>query len=233
MISGMKEILEIDHPIFDACRRGDATFVEEELRKGISVYARSPMNPPLEGYAISHNQLEVMNVLLRHGYNPNRTKNKIGETALMHAIGNQNVEMVKLLVLAGADSNCADNFGITPLMQAAGGDSNIVRILIESGAEVNAVGTQNFTAFYFAANEGLVEVMELLHTHGANVNVRNSDKETPLIRASRMGKSEAVEWLLDHGADINATDKRGKTALDWAKANGHQKVVELLQSRMG
>ncbi len=58
--------------------------------------------------------------------------------------------MVKLLVDLGEDVNHADSYGITPLMAAANlGDINIVRYLIDTGADLNAhdLGKKNDGAF--------------------------------------------------------------------------------------
>ncbi len=229
----MKEILEIDHPIFEACIRGDAAFVESEIKRGISVYAKSSMNPSLAGHAIPHNRIEVIKVLLKHGYDPNKTRNIIGESALMQALGKQSAEMITLLIAAGADVNAVDNVGQSSLMRAAGGGNvELCNLLVECGANVNLVGAQNFTAFYFACDGGYVSVMDYLHQQGADIHIRNADKETCLIRAARKGHAEAVSWLLQHGLDPADKDRRGQDAKFGAEKTNNFVIINLLNKAM-
>jgi len=94
---------------------------------------------------------ELVKLLLAHGADP-RIQSSDRETTLMAACGlafingyhrqrpsAERLELVKLLVGLGEDVNHADGYGITPLMAAANlGDINIVRYLIEKGADLGA-----------------------------------------------------------------------------------------------
>jgi ankyrin repeat protein len=106
--------------------------------------------------------LELVKLLLAHGADHN-IPSKDRETTLAAACGlafingyhrqkppTERLEVVKLLVDLGEDVNHADSYGITPLMAAANlGDINIVRYLIEKGADLNAhdLGKKNDGAF--------------------------------------------------------------------------------------
>jgi ankyrin repeat protein len=106
--------------------------------------------------------LELVKLLLAHGADY-RIQSKDRETTLEAACGlafingyhrqkppAERLEVVKLLVDLGGDVNHADSYGITPLMAAANlGDINIVRYLIEKGADLNAhdLGKKNDGAF--------------------------------------------------------------------------------------
>src|SRR5580658_4169649 len=106
--------------------------------------------------------LELVKLLRAHGADY-RIESKDRETTLEAACGlafingyhrqkppAERLEVVKLLVDLGGDVNHADSYGITPLMAAANlGDINIVRYLIDKGADLNAhdLGKKNDGAF--------------------------------------------------------------------------------------
>ena len=106
--------------------------------------------------------LELVKLLLAHGADPH-IQSRDRETTLMAACGlafingyhrekppAERLEVVKLMVNLGEDVNHADSYGITPLMAAANlGDINIVRYLIDKGADLGAhdLGKKNDGAF--------------------------------------------------------------------------------------
>jgi ankyrin repeat protein len=90
---------------------------------------------------------------------------------------------------------------------AARGHSDIVRLLLEKGCDVNLRDDMQATALHLAADNGDVRVMRLLLGHpGTEVNLKDRMGFTPLHLAAANGKLEAVRTLLDcHGIDVKAT----------------------------
>src|SRR5689334_24021721 len=91
--------------------------------------------------------------------------------------------------------------GSTPLMYAAlYGDSDSVRLLLDSGADPNLRNEAGATALMWAlADAGKTR---LLLEHRADANARSDDGRTPLlIAASQHGSGAVVKLLLDHGAN--------------------------------
>ncbi|MBE3047284.1 ankyrin repeat domain-containing protein [Candidatus Bathyarchaeota archaeon] len=114
----------------------------------------------------------------------------------------------------------------TPLTAAASqGGNEIVQILLDNGAEVNARGYAGTTALHYARNEELVQI---LLCAGADVNSKDDISLTLLYQASSYGHPEIVRILLDNGADVNIT-KLGRTALDAAK--GKPEIQQMLIER--
>ena len=87
---------------------------------------------------------------------------------LLEAAKCGNTEVVKYLIVRGADVNASDSNGETPLMLAARWDNTeIAQLLIGAGANVNASNVYGETALMIAKERGLTEIVQLLREHGA------------------------------------------------------------------
>jgi ankyrin repeat protein len=157
------------------------------------------------------------------------TQDKSGWTALLWAIAsNSDLEIVKLLVEAGADVNLSDNRLTTPLMRACRPkDISCVQYLIEKGADISHRDDKGRTALLFTC-EGIVslDLIGLLIEKGADVNTSDMNGATPLMLASRFGHRELVIYLLQKGADARVQDREGNTALSRALFNVNHQVFQ-------
>jgi len=154
------------------------------------------------------------------------TANGIPSSTLTTAVTNDgSSEIIRTLLAAGADQHITTVDGTTPLMVAAGlgrstynpglprgvrseGAEAAVKILVESGANVNAVNEGDFTALHGAAYRGLDEVIEYLVARGANINAREYKGRTPYRLAEGSKQSfqfqtypETAELLKKLGAN--------------------------------
>ena len=140
--------------------------------------------------------------------------NEKGWTALMIACYN-NIQIVKLLLLTGADVNIQVNDGWTALIIAsyyAGTDGNVetVRLLLERGADVNKYNhfgmNSLICAVKHAGSKSNVETVRLLLEKGADFNSFDQSDRTPLMYAieyvGSKSNMETVQLLLQHGACI-------------------------------
>ena len=123
--------------------------------------------------------------------------------------------------------------GATPLMRAAkSGETSIVKLLLDAGADPKATLANGNNALMFAAGlgwrdgspaapsydqgtpEDAVATIELLLTKGLDINGTNTNGDTPLHAAvSGRAAPEIVRALIQHGARLDATNKRGQTPL--------------------
>src|SRR5688572_32817160 len=147
------------------------------------------------------------------------------------------------------------------MMAARTGATGALRVLMESGANVNARESWGgTTALMWAVSEGHTEAATLLLGAGADVNARSNyvaaangrgfegrtpvgDRTDPkveefasgwlppLMLAAREGDPRLVRVLADAGADVNAAAGDGKTALALAIFNGNYDVASLLVDR--
>jgi hypothetical protein len=97
-------------------------------------------------------------------------------TPLTHAINTSNILMVDLLLKHNADPNLPDAMGVTPLIAAvSNGDLNIIKCLIDNGANLDQYCKATFTTpQQYAIFLNKHKVYELLHQHGANNKLRDA-----------------------------------------------------------
>ena len=107
---------------------------------------------------------------------------------------------------------------------------NVVKALVEHGADVNVVDNYGNSPLIDAAADKFSPSGRLLLAHGANPNVRHSlSCKTPLMEAAQSGNTALVQALLEKKADLTLKDAQGKTALDFAREYDRRKIVSLLK----
>nr|XP_048312314.1 ankyrin-1 isoform X13 [Myodes glareolus]XP_048312315.1 ankyrin-1 isoform X13 [Myodes glareolus] len=82
---------------------------------------------------------------------------------------------------------------------ALAGQDEVVRELVNYGANVNAQSQKGFTPLYMAAQENHLEVVKFLLENGANQNVATEDGFTPLAVALQQGHENVVAHLINYG----------------------------------
>ena len=133
-------------------------------------------------------------------------------------------ETIKSLIAQGKDINARNIRGQTPLhLAAAKGNSDVVQLLLENGAEVDAVATDSgCTSLHYAASLGHVELCELLVRYGADPDAQTARLETPLHLAVASGHSDVVALLLKYHARLDIRDTNGMTPLQQAETVNKQ-----------
>lgn len=121
--------------------------------------------------------------------------------------------------------------GETALMNAVStGDTRLVRLLIEHGADPSLGSFEQQTPLFLAAYHGNVDMAALLVDAGANVNVAETRYGfTALISAAKAGHGQMVRLLLEAGADSNARTGDGRSAKDLAWMFSRQDVVLIFE----
>lgn len=138
-------------------------------------------------------------------------------------------EAVRVLDTGRVHVDCADRDGTTPLiLAAANSHPELVRELLEQGAEPNATRHTGTGALFFAAQGGFLDIVTLLLDRGCSINQASKDGGTALIVAAQCGHMDVVQELLRRGADPHAAMKDRATAVFVASQNGHTSVVRTL-----
>ncbi|CAG9773085.1 unnamed protein product [Ceutorhynchus assimilis] len=170
---------------------------------------------------------EMVHLLLGQGANINAQTDETQETALTLACCGGFTEVADILLKGGADIELGAS---TPLMEASQeGHLELVRFLLEYGANVNAITQTNDTALTYACENGHTDVADLLIQYGANIEHESEGGRTPLMKACRAGHLCTVKFLIDKGANVRKqTSNNDHTPLSLACAGGHLPVVQLL-----
>ena len=120
-------------------------------------------------------------------------------TPLYLAVDNDRLEAVRLLLDKGADANLPAKWGF-PLMVATGSTPEILKLLIEYGADPSMVWRGGFTAQHRAAEKGTLEHVRLLVEAGADVNALTPQRIPPIHLAKLAGHDDVADYLALHGA---------------------------------
>ena len=164
--------------------------------------------------------------------NPQGVKDSGGYyvTPCLAALAGRHFQLAHLLHCNGSSVNTWSPHGNSPLHDASGlGDVQMIRILLEFKADINAQNVVGATPLHWAVvYPELSDAVSVLLEQGADPNISIHDGATPLYGAAAMGFVTKAHLLLKHGAGVNAADKWGKTALQRAQGRGYDEMVTLL-----
>ncbi|XP_060681238.1 protein phosphatase 1 regulatory subunit 16A [Hemiscyllium ocellatum] len=177
---------------------------------------------------------------------------------LLEAASRNDVEEVRQLLESGMAPDLYNEDGLTALHQCCIDDyEEIVKLLLEAKADVNACDSELWTPLHAAATCGHLHLVQELIQHGANLMAVNADGNMPYdlceddvtldyiesamaqqditqekIDESRMATErwmiEDVQQLLESESDLNSQNDVGTSLLHIAAANGYADVAELL-----
>lgn len=152
---------------------------------------------------------------------------------IIQAVINRDQEMAEKLAKAHEDIDLEDYNGYTAMDWAIkAGDSEMVKILLENGANPNNESGYMMTPLMTAATKGRADIIETLHSAGAEVNFQDSESSmTALMYAAQGESEETIKVLLQLGADPNLMDYSNMTAYMYAIEMGHENIAKLLEPR--
>ena len=149
---------------------------------------------------------------------------------LCRAISTGDLREVKSAIRAGADVNCINELGASPLMIAANLTFEPVGRKYPEGVtqtEEDRKAEERDLMIQRKKMQSKLPIMKYLVKKGADVNFVSKDGYTSLMIASLEGTIDAVKLLLGKNADINVVDKDEKSALYYAVKSGSLEVIKL------
>lgn len=111
---------------------------------------------------------------------------------------------------------------------------DIVRWLVEHGADLNAEGPRGLTPLHCASGTtGAIDILRYLVASGADLEARDVDGFTALLSALVTTEIRASVELILLGADVHARNDRGESALSLCTSNYHETYVKPLLLERG
>jgi ankyrin len=138
------------------------------------------------------------------------------------------------LLEQGSDINAGNRYGQTPLHLAAKqGNSELIRLLLEQGAVVDAAeNAAGYTPLHTAAAQGHADLCELLIRYGADPDAVTGDLDSPLHLAIAKGQTGVVRVLLKYRARLDARNKNGLTPLQQAEQLKNTEIATLINQHL-
>ncbi|MFC0189382.1 ankyrin repeat domain-containing protein [Fictibacillus aquaticus] len=136
-------------------------------------------------------------------------ENEHGLTALGLAAHFGHTYVIKALLAGGADINAISNSQLpfipsnTALHAAIAGRQSVelVALLIQHGADVNAVDSEGHKPIQSAAFEGNIEIANVLFRHGADLTADGGQGSAAAI-AEKRGNEAFVQWIREHLSNV-------------------------------
>jgi len=210
--------VELDDEIFLLSLENQRkTVIPRLLEKGVGVNAQNEAGTALQ-LAIKNKDAATTNHLLSH---PDIDVNALGKTddgitALYQAVRMRNKEVAKQLLVLGADVNLPSDRTTCLAMAVWNKDMEMIQLLLDHGANINANLPGVQTALMAACRDGSEAVAKFLLDHGANADLWVQRKGDALQAAAWNGSESIAKLLLAHGADIKAPEGDLGSALECA-----------------
>ena len=199
---------------------------------GLIVWLQRQQNGQKLLDAVEKNQPTLVSQLLSRGVDAN-TANEDGVSALMLASYHGFKPIVETLLQHGAKVGAKDNRQESALRLAGSTHPDVVKMLLEHGADPNVRDFYGKTLLVAVCEGGAdhdPETLRLLLDHGADPNVAG-DNGPPLLYAINLGQHgniEIVRLLLAHGARPDAKDRTGTPALMCAVDKHSPEIIKAL-----
>ncbi|KAK4328896.1 hypothetical protein Pmani_000705 [Petrolisthes manimaculis] len=207
---------DMSTPLHRACLHGYKSIAELLIKKSAYINAQDKAgNTPLHEAAKGF-QTGVVRLLMEKKVDKTKTNRKnqgflqlVGQQ-LMPTVETGDVEVLVEWLDWGLSPDTKGNLHWSILHHAcARGHLNIVSLLIERGANVNAEDSNRTSPLHTACFYGHQRIVQLLLDSGANVNAQDGRGNTPLYSSIEGTHSTIINLLLDHGADTTLANMEG------------------------
>jgi ankyrin repeat protein len=168
----------------------------------------------------------------------------------MEAVSGENIEIVKLLMVNGADLNATDSNGLTALFYCLNSNNMVTMLEIAKViSEKSGYSQPGVSSFWIAFGakikgydiakskgsililsivQGNFELVKTLIERGADINAADEEGNTPLILSVVYNNADIAKYLIEKGAHKNTKNNYSKTASDYLNKN-NSSLVELFK----
>lgn len=203
------------------------------IEKGVSVNAVNGHGSTPLHYGAQRGHLAVVKYLIENLANVNIVDSNMCSPLYLAAADSKIDEMQghRLPIHVALSSNAEDT-GIGASHEViAPNRLDVVRYLVENGADINAPTKNGNTPLYIAAGSNHLDIVKYLASEGADVDARTRFHVTALYIATHKGLTEVVKYLIDQNAEVNPVDIFGTPPLYYAAEIGALDCVKCLVER--
>ena len=215
-----------NQPFFDAIRKGNTGEVKQRMKQNPELARASDQKGRTAVlYAVYAGHKEIAEMFISSGVEPN----------IFEAAATGRVERVRELLKGQPDLVHAYSPDGWTSLHLNFGNLDVVNLLLDSGADINAVSKNNLVATPLQGSVVMKNLTlgKLLLDRGAKVSPRGEEGTSPLHEAAGSGQLEFAKLLIERGADVNAKDDAGKTPLTIAIEFKQPEVAEFLRQHGG
>lgn len=226
-----EEDFEGETPLLAAIVSKKLEMVRFLLEKGASLNVKDQSGASPIVVATKYESLDIIKHLLSIGCSAKETDDR-KSTCLIIAIVQGNLEITKYFLennLSSMDE--VDMYGYTPMLSAFGERSNLelINYLLEQGGSLHDVTNDNRTAFFLAAEEGAITVLEWLSNRKEiDIFHKTTRGGSAFYSAAECDKFEAVRWLINNFSFNIHEEENNFTALLNCACRGQVQMVETL-----
>lgn len=187
-----------------AVRSRDYQKIAELIEQGADVNSHDCFSNGVIHNAVESGDPRILRLLIESGANVNRPGNNKCESVLELAVSRGKVEIVRILLDHGADVHAGGTYPLTKAIDTKnfeGDREEMVKLLLDCGANVNGIEEGKLTPLCEAACEGHVEIVELLLDRGAKCD------QYPMMHALYCKRTRVVKLLLDRGFSVHQDDE--------------------------
>lgn len=211
-------------------KNNEIDFVRKAIDLGININMSLDNNSvtPIHMASIA-NKGPIIELLIQNGANING-QDTYSRTPLFFASyhGNEaGAEAILKLNASIAIENKNTKFN-SLLAAAYNGHTNIVKLLVQYGVNINIQDQYGQTSLFTAVCKNQISTVKALLALGADPNIPSYKNNTVLHLACQNNNIEILELLLQHEINISYKNRQQKTALDIAIENNHQEIIKIL-----
>jgi ankyrin repeat protein len=219
-----------------ATNKGYESIINFLLMKGASltIINETTKQTPLHVAALM-NRINLVEIFIQTCKNNNNInifnhKDIDGNTPLILAAENNNIEIIKLLLSAESEIDIENNKGDNVLhVTCKKGYVECVK-LVCSPKVINIKNQEGFFPIHLAVMKGFIEIVQYLLTQQCAINAKDNEGNTPLHHAFINKHYDIATLLCENGASLSLMNNEGKSALEYAPSKKQNSFIDRAKS---